>query len=150
MHRTQSSIIHLLLSPYAFALGVPFLGAFFICCVIAFCAFSCALRNIGAFSHGLDLCTISFRLNVISLAANGCVRGILYFPRYDRPSKLCSLRCRTDNCFRVAPHTRHVTVCLVMLFLQWTGADGVAGVAIATLPCASSCAFRATRLVWVC
>src|SRR3977135_2892131 len=128
-----SSIIHLSLFPYAYALAVFFLGAFFVCCVIAFCAFSCAFRYVGAFSHGLDRCTISFRLNVISLAANGCVRGILYFPRYDRPSKLCSLRCRADNCFRVAPHTRHVTVCLVILFFQLTGFDGVSGVATATL-----------------
>src|SRR6266446_10823419 len=146
MHRTQSSIIHLLLSPYAFALGVPFLGAFFVCCVIAFCAFSCALRNIGAFSHGLDLCTISFRLNVISLAANGCVRGILYFPRYDRPSKPCSFRCLTESCLKLAPHSRHVTVCLVILFRQWSGAAGLSGLTTAMLPFASSCAFSTCRL----
>src|SRR6266849_6593983 len=128
-----SSIIHLLLSPYAFALAVPFLGAFFVCCAIAFCAFSCAFRYVGAFSHGLDRCTIAFRLNVISLAANGCVRGILYFPRYDRPSKLCSFRCLTESCLKLALHSRHVTLCLVMLFFQWTGTGGVSGVTPATL-----------------
>ena len=39
---------------YAFALPVLFL------CATACCAFSCALRNVGAFSHGLARCTISF------------------------------------------------------------------------------------------
>src|SRR6267143_7063512 len=141
-----SSIIHLPLFPYAYALAVFFLGAFFVCCATAFCAFSCALRNVGAFSHGRDLCTISFRLDVVSLAANGCVRGILYFPRYDRPSKPCSFRCRADNCFRVALHSRHVTVCLVMLFLQLTRSGGVSGVTLATLLWAFSCVFSACRL----
>lgn len=111
-----------LLPPYAFAFAVLFL------CATAFCAFSCALRNFGAFSHGLVLCTISFRLDVVSLAAKACVRGIPYFARYDRPSKLCSLRCLTDSCLKLAPHSRHVTVCLAMLFLQWTGSGSVSGV----------------------
>src|SRR3981081_1389682 len=145
-----ASTLHLLVSPYAFALAVPFLGAFFVCCATAFCAFSCALRNIGAFSHGFNLCTISLRFNVISLAARACVRGIPYLIRYDRPSNPWSLRCLPESCLRVAPHSRHVTVCLVILFLQWTGFDSVSGVAIATRACASSCAFRAKRLVWVC
>ena len=54
--------------PYDFALAVLFR------CPTAFCA----LRNVGVFSHGLDRCTISFRLAVISLADNGCVRGMPY------------------------------------------------------------------------
>src|SRR5713101_10011673 len=138
-----SSIIHLPLFPYAYALSVFFLGAFFVCCATAFCAFSCAFRYVGAFSHGLDLCTISFRLDVVALADNACVRGIPYLTRYDCPSNPCSLRCRTDSCLKLAPHARHVTVCLVMLFLQWTGAAGVSGVATATGPFASSWACRA-------
>src|SRR6266853_5004792 len=128
-----SSIIHLPLFPYAYALAIFFLGAFFVCCATAFCAFSCAFRYVGAFSHGLDLCTISFRLDVVSLAANGCVRGILYFPRYDRPSKLCSFRCLTESYLKLALHSRHVTVCLVMLFLQLTRSGGVSSVTPATL-----------------
>jgi hypothetical protein len=72
--------------PYAFALIVLFL------CATAFCAFSCPLRNVRDFSYGLDLCTISFLRDVISLAANGCVRGIPYLIRYDRPSNPCSLQ----------------------------------------------------------
>src|SRR6266496_2006950 len=106
----------------------------------------CALRNVGAFSHGLDFCTICFRIAVVSLAANGCIRGIPYLIRYAFPSSPCSLRCLTDSCLKLAPHSRHVTACLVMLFLQWTGAGGVSGVAIATLPFASSWALRACRL----
>src|SRR4030095_9195051 len=102
--------------------------------------------NVGAFSHGLDLCTISFRCNVISLAANGCVLGILNFSRYDRPSNSCSLRCLTDSCLKLAPHSRQVTWFLVILFFQLIGSDGVCGVAIATLPFASSSAWRAFRL----
>src|SRR5713101_3577136 len=116
-----SSIIHLPLFPYAYALSVFFLGAFFVCCATAFCAFSCAFRYVGAFSHGLDRCTIAFRLNVISLAANGCVRGTPYLIRYDFPSKLCSLRCLTESCLKLALHSRHVTLCLVILFFQLTG-----------------------------
>src|SRR5215510_7825546 len=104
-----SSLLHLLLFPDAFALAVLFP------CATAFCAFSCALRNAGAFSQGLALCTISFRLNVVSLAANGWVRGMPYLIRYDRPFNPCSLRCLTESCLKVAPHSRHVTVCLVML-----------------------------------
>src|SRR3977135_3602727 len=102
-----SSIMHLPLFPYAFAFTVLFLYG-----TAASSRFfsSCAFRYVGAFSHGLDLCTISFRLDVISLPANGCVRGIPYLIRYDRPSNPWSLRCRADNCLRVAPHTRHVTV----------------------------------------
>src|SRR4030095_14819413 len=102
--------------------------------------------NVGAFSHGLDLCTISFRCNVVSFAANGCVLGILNFSRYDRPSNPCSLRCRTDNCLKLAPHSRHVTTCLVMLFFQLRGFESVSGVATTTLPFASSWALRACRL----
>src|SRR2546422_8446238 len=124
-----SSIMHLLLSPYAFTLAV-----LFFLCATAFCAFSCAFTNVGAFSHGLDRCTIAFRLNVISFAANDCVRGMPYLIRYDRPSKLCSLRCRTDSCLKLALHSRHITVCLVMLFLQLIGAGGVFGASPATLP----------------
>src|SRR6266853_1814764 len=129
-----SSIIHLPLFPYAYALAVFFLGAFFVCCVIAFCAFSCAFRYVGAFSHGLDRCTISFRLDVVSLADNGCARGIAYLIRYAFPSSPCSLRCFAESCLKLALHSRHVTWYLVILFLQWTGADGVAGVATVTLP----------------
>jgi hypothetical protein len=117
-----------LLSSYAFVLAVLFF------CAKAVCAFSCALRNIGAFSHGLDLCTISFRLNVVSLAANGCVRGMPYFTRYDRPSNPCSFRCLTESCLKLALHSRHITICLVMLFRQLTGFNGVSGVTTATLP----------------
>src|SRR5438876_579512 len=107
---------------------------------------SCALRNVGAFSHGLDRCTTSFRLDVVALAARACVRGMPYLTRYDRPSNPCSWRCLTESCLKLAPHSRHVTICLVMLFLQLTGCDGVLGVATATLPCASSCLFSACRL----
>jgi hypothetical protein len=64
-----------------FHFAVRFLCAFFVCRSIAFCAFACAFTNVGAFSHGLDRCTISLRLAVISLAANGCVRGISYLAR---------------------------------------------------------------------
>src|SRR5919198_3762538 len=129
-----SSIIHLPWFPYDFAFAVFFLCACLVFCATALCACSCAFRNVGAFSHGLDLCTIAFRLDVVSLADNGCVRGIPYFARYDRPSNACSLRCLTDSCLKLAPHSRHVTACLVMLFLQLTGCDGVSGVATATLP----------------
>src|SRR6266851_3694312 len=87
-----ASTLHLLVSPYAFALVVLFL------CATAFCAFSCALRNVGAFSHGLDLCTTSFRLNVISFAANDCTRGIPCLIRYAFPSNSCSFRCLTESC----------------------------------------------------
>src|SRR4030095_10179719 len=99
-------------SPYACALVLFFLCATEACCP----SFSpCAFLNVGAFSHGLDRCTIAFRLNVISFAANDCVRGMPYFTRYDRPSSPCSLRCLTDSCFELTPHSRHVTVCLVIL-----------------------------------
>src|SRR5712691_11706783 len=126
-----SSIIHLLLSPYAFVLADPFLCVLPVFCAIACsrvfssCAFSCALRNVGAFSHGLDLCTISFRLNVISFAANAWVRRIPYLIRYDFPSNPCPLRCLPESCLKDRPHSRHVTVCLVILLLQWTGSSGV-------------------------
>jgi hypothetical protein len=128
--------------PYAFALVV-----LFFLCATAFCAFSCAFTKVGAFSHGLDRCTCSCRRTVISLAANDWVRGMPYLSRYDFPSNPCSLRCLTDSCLKLAPHSRHVTVCLVMLFLQLTGFDGVSGVTTATLPFASSWALRACRLV---
>src|SRR5215831_17259592 len=110
--------------PYDFPFAVFFLCVLPVFCATACCAFSCAFTNVGAFSHGLDLCTISFRLDVISFAANGCVRGMPYLIRYAFPSNPCSLRCRTDNCLKLAPHSRHFTVCLVMLFLQVTGFDG--------------------------
>src|SRR6266705_1236517 len=131
---------HLPLFPDAFALAVLFL-----CAPAAFsrCFSSCAFIKVGAFSHGLDRCTISFRLDVVSLADNGCVRGMPYLIRYAFPSSPCSLRCRTDSCLKLARHSRHVTVCLVILFFQWSGAGGVFGVPTATLPCASSCACRA-------
>src|SRR2546427_9986730 len=112
-----SSIIHLPLFPYAYALAVFFLGAFFVCCATACSAFSCAFRYVGAFSHGLDLCTISFRRDVVALAANGCVRGMPYLIRYAFPSSPCSFRCLTESCLKLVPHARHLTVCLVMLFL---------------------------------
>src|SRR5215813_5785088 len=113
-HRTQrseeseslSSIIHLPWFPDAFALAVLFL------CATAACSrffTSCAFTKVGAFSHGLDLCTISFRFDVISFAANDCVRGIPYLIRYAFPSNPCSFRCRTDNCLKLALHSRHVT-----------------------------------------
>src|SRR2546427_1073481 len=87
--KSLSSIMHLPLFPYTFGLAV-----FFLCAIAVFsCFFSCAFTKVGAFSHGLDLCTISFRRDVISFAANDWVRGIPYLIRYDRPSKLCSLRC---------------------------------------------------------
>src|SRR6266852_2944464 len=124
-----ASTLHLLVSPYAFVLVV-----LFFLCATAFCAFSCALINIGAFSHGLDLCMLSFRIAVISLAANGCVRGIPYLIRYVFPSNPWSLRCFAESCLKLALHSRHVTWYLVILFLQWTGAGGVAGVATVTLP----------------
>src|SRR5687768_1050283 len=96
------------LLPYDFPPTVPFLCAFLVCCATAFCAFCCAFTNIGAFSHGLDRCTISFRLAVISFAANGCVRGIPYLARYDRPSNPWSMRCLAESCLKLAPHTRQV------------------------------------------
>src|SRR5467141_5279863 len=108
-----SSIMHLPLFPYAFAFTVLFLWGTAACSRFFS---SCAFRYVGAFSHGLDLCTISFRLDVVSLAANGCVRGIPYLIRYVFPSKLCSLRCLPESCLKLAPHARHITVCLVMLF----------------------------------
>src|SRR5713101_4033744 len=124
-----SSIMHLPLFPYAFAFTVLFLCGTAAC---SRCFSSCAFRYVGAFSHGLDLCTISFRLDVISLAAKACGRGIPYFPRYDRPFKSCSLRCLTESCLKLALHSRHVTVCLVILFLQLTRSGGVSGVTTAT------------------
>src|SRR5437016_13262431 len=119
-------------SIYAFALAIPFLCAVLFLCATAFRAFSCALRYVGAFSHGLDRCTISFRLDVVSLAARACVRGMPYLIRYAFPSNPCSFRCRTESCLKLAPHSRHITACLVMPFLQLTGCDGVSGVSTAT------------------
>src|SRR5712691_2463261 len=133
-------------SIYAFALAIPFLCAVLFLCATACAAFSCAFRYVGAFSHGLDRCMLSFRIAVISLAASACVRGIPYLIRYDRPSNPWSLRCLTDSCLKLALHSRHVTVCLVILFLQWTGVGGISGVTPATLPFASSCAFSTRRL----
>src|SRR5205085_12395022 len=112
-------------------------------CAPAWCAFASAVTKVGAFSHGLDRCTIAFRLTVVSFADNACVRGMPYLVRYDRPFNPCSRRCRTESCLKLARHSRHVTVCLVILFFQWSGAGGVFGVPTATLPCASSCACRA-------
>src|SRR5882724_637800 len=117
---------------------LPFLCVFLVFCATACSAFSCAFRYVGAFSHGLDRCTISFRFAVVSLADNDWVRGIPYVTRYDFPSKLWSLRCRIDNCLTLAPHARQVTVCLVMLFFQWTGFGCVSGVATATIRFESS------------
>src|SRR5215470_16977918 len=105
-------------SPYAFPLPVFFLCATEACCR---CFSSCALRNVGAFSHGLDLCTTSCLCDVISFATKGCVRGIPYLIRYAFPSNPCSFRCLTDSCFKLAPHSRHVTTYLAILFLQLTG-----------------------------
>src|SRR5262245_4857082 len=138
-----SSTIPLLLSPYPFAPAVFFLGATDACFR---CFSSCAFTNVGAFSHGLARCTISFLFDVISFAANGCARGIPYLIRYAFPSSPCSLRCLTESCLKLAPHSRHVTVCLVMLFLQLPDAGSVSGGATATLPFASSWALRACRL----
>src|SRR5437660_4061990 len=134
---------HLPLFPDAFALAVLFLCA---TAASSRCFSSCAFIKVGAFSHGLDRCTTSFRLDVISFAANDCARGMPYLIRYDRPSNPCSLRCRTDNCLKLAPHSRHVTVCLVMLFRQLSGSGEVFGVATATLLWESSCVFSACRL----
>ena len=121
-------------SVYAFALVVFFLCALPVFCATACSACSCAFRYVGAFSHGRLLCTICFRIAVTERADNGWLCGIPYFARYDRPSNPCSLRCRTESCLKLAPHSRHVTVCLVMLFLQLTGFDGVSGGATVTLP----------------
>jgi hypothetical protein len=125
------SILHLPWCPDAFTLAVFFLGA-----IAAFsrCFSSCAFTKVGAFSHGLDLCTISCLCDVISFAAHGCVRGMPYFTRYDRPSNPCSFRCLTESCLKWAPHSRHVTVCLVGLFLQGIGFSGIFGVSTATRP----------------
>src|SRR5512138_3910295 len=106
------------LFPYDFSFAVFFLCVLPVFCATILCAFSCAFTKVGAFSHGLDLCTISFRFNVISFAANGWVRGMPYLNRYSFPSSPCSLRCLADNCLKLAPHSRHVTICLVMLFRQ--------------------------------
>lgn len=133
----ESHITHLP-SPHPFFVTLLFFLTVCFLCTTACCAFSCAFTKVGAFSYGLELCTISFRFNVTSFAANGCVRGIPYLARYDRPSNPCSLRCLTDSCLKLAPHSRHVTVYLVILFFQWTGSGGVADVAPATLPFASS------------
>src|SRR5262249_3770035 len=105
-----------------------------------------AFTKVGAFSHGRDLCTISCRFDVVSLAAKACVRGMPCLIRYVFPSSPCSLRCLTDSCFKLTPHSRHVTTYLAILFLQLTGLWGVSGVATATLPFASSWALRACRL----
>src|SRR2546430_16591168 len=90
-------MVQLPLFPDAFALAVLFL-----CATAAFSRFfsSCALRNVGAFSHGLDLCTCSFRRDVISFAANDWVRGMPYLIRYAFPSNPWSLRCLTDSCLK--------------------------------------------------
>src|SRR5713101_6857778 len=100
-------------SPYACALVL-----FFLCATEACCRSfsSCAFLNVGAFSQGLARCTVSFRLNVVSLAARACVRGMPYLSRYAFPSSPCSFRCLTDSCLKLARHSRHVTTCLVMLF----------------------------------
>src|SRR2546428_7115806 len=105
-------MVHLPLFPDAFALAV-----FFLCATDACFRFfsSCAFTYVGAFSHGLDRCTTSLRRDVVSLAANGCIRGIPYLSRYAFPSSPCSLRCLTDSCLKLALHSRHVTVCLVIL-----------------------------------
>jgi hypothetical protein len=78
-----SSTIQLLLFPDAFVFAVFFLCALPVFCTTTFRVFSCAFTYVGAFSHGLDRCTISFRLDVISFAANDCVRGMPYLIRYD-------------------------------------------------------------------
>src|SRR5262249_32094052 len=85
------------------------------CATAAFarCFSFCAFTKVGAFSQGLDRCTISCRFDVVSLAAKACVRGIPYLIRYAFPSSQCSLRCLTDSCLKLAPHSRHVTLCLV-------------------------------------
>src|SRR5437867_1884418 len=127
-----SSMMQLL--PYDGAFAVFFLCVLPVFCAIACSAFSCAFRYVGAFSHSLVRCTISFRIAVVSLAANGCIRGMPYLTRYDLPSSPCSFRCRTESCLKLALHSRHITWCLVMLFLQLTGCDGVSGVATVMLP----------------
>src|SRR6266700_8351467 len=138
-----SSMVHLPLLPDVFALAV-----FFLCATAAFsrCFSSCAFIKVGAFSHGLDRCTTSFRLDVISFAANDCARGMPYLIRYDRPSNPCSLRCLTDSCLKLALHSRHVTTCLVMLFRQATGFDCGSGVTTVMLPFESSWTCSALRL----
>jgi hypothetical protein len=122
--------------PYAFFLTVRFFCAKAFCAIgaCARCFSSCAFTNVGAFSQGFDLCTISFRLDVVALADNDWVRGILCLIRYTFASSSWSLRCRTDSCLKLALHSRHVTACLVMLFRQWTGFNAMSGVATATLP----------------
>src|SRR6266446_2184044 len=122
-------MMHLPLLPYAFFLAVPFLCVLPVFCAIACSRFSssCAFINVGAFSHGLDRCMLSFRLDVVSLAVRACVRGIPYFARYDIPSNPCALRCLPESCLKLALHARHVTWCLVMLFRQLTRSGGVAG-----------------------
>jgi len=96
-------------------------------------------------------CPRSFRRDESALAANACVRGIPYLLRYDVASSPCFLRWRPESCVKRTPHSRHVTLCLVMLVRQLTGSSGVSGVATATMPpLEPSCAFRAKRLLWVC
>src|SRR6266567_1258794 len=102
------------LFPYDFPFAVFFLCVLPVFCATAFCVFSCAFTKVGAFSHGFVLCTTSCLCDVISFAANGCVRGMPYLSRYAFPSSPCSFRCLTDSCLKLTPHARHVTWCLVM------------------------------------
>ena len=81
----------------------------------------CLLRYVGNFSQGRTSWTTCRRRIVVSRAASGWVRGMPCFVRYERLSNPCRLRWRRDNCLKAWPHSRQVTVCLVILFRQSTG-----------------------------
>src|SRR2546426_8604226 len=91
-HTQPSSPSLLSLLHYFFALDVPFLGEGLVCSATACATFSCAFRYVGAFSHGLDCCTICFRRAVTARADSGWRGGIPYLTRYDRASNPWSLR----------------------------------------------------------
>jgi hypothetical protein len=92
--------------------------------------------------HGLTSCIIFRLIAVTDRAASGWERGIPYLLLYELGLRLCSRRC-LDNCLKLAPHSRHITACLVMLFRQSTGS---AVVWTEPVPSVSSCACRVIKL----
>ena len=70
--QTQTSPLSLLSRlHYFFALDIPFPGAGLVVSATACATFSCAFRYVGAFSQGLVVCTICFRIAVTARADSG-------------------------------------------------------------------------------
>jgi hypothetical protein len=117
---------------------LPPARAILIRCVSAVCA------AVPPFPRGRVSWTICRRRVVVCRAASGWVGGMSYFSRYKRGSSRWPRRCRLVNCLSEAPHSRHVTACLEMLFCQSTGGDAGAGRGDSGLP--SSCALSIVRV----